>query len=86
MLEGRALVANLVVAVGWLGAGLFLLAYVLLSQGRLLASSRSYQGLNIAGAVGLAISNGSHGAFPSATLNLVWIFIGVHTVMTRCRP
>lgn len=72
-------------AVGWIGAGLFFAAYVMVSQGQLHASSRLYQGLNITGAIGLAIFNGSHNAFPSATLNLVWICIGVYTVMTRCR-
>lgn len=72
-------------AFGWAGAALFLVAYVLVSQGRLPASSFLYQGLNIAGAVGLAICNASHSAFPSATLNFVWIGIGVHTVITRKR-
>ncbi len=72
-------------AVGWMGAALFLIAYCLVSQGRLHAKSRAYQGLNIAGAVGLAISNGSHGALPSATLNLVWICVGVHAMNARRR-
>ena len=72
-------------AIGWCGATLFLLAYALLSRGYLHASSGLYQALNIAGASCLAISNGSHSAFPSATLNLLWIFVGLHTVLTRHR-
>lgn len=72
-------------AVGWIDAALFLGAYVMVSQGRLQASSLLYQGLNITGAVGLAMFNGSHNALPSATLNLIWICIGVYIVMTRCR-
>ena len=75
----------LIPAAGWAGAAVFLLAYLLVSRGKLHASSHLYQGMNIAGAVGLAISNSSHGAFPSATLNVMWICIGVHTLITRCR-
>jgi hypothetical protein len=82
---GDHFVEYVVPAAGWMGASLFLFAYVLISQGRLLSSSHLYQGLSIAGAIGLAISNASHSAFPSATLNLVWICIGIHTLMTRCR-
>lgn len=62
-----------ILIIGWVGACLFLVAYVLLSRGWLAAHSRVYQGLNIAGAAGLAVSNGAHGALPSATLNLIWI-------------
>jgi hypothetical protein len=81
----KDIVECLVAAAGWAGAALFVTAYGLLSRGRLHGSSRVYHGLNIAGGVGLAICNGSHGAFPSATVNLVWICIGVHTMLLRYR-
>ncbi len=75
---------SMIPVVGWAGAALFLVAYLAVSQGRLHPNSHLYQGLNIAGALGLGICNTSHSAFPSATLNLLWIGIGIHTVMTRC--
>ena len=62
--------------VGWVGAGLLLLAYALLSTRRLRAGF-AYQVLNLAGAAGLTVNALVHSAFPSATLNVVWLAIGV---------
>ena len=66
--------------VGWAGAGCLLLAYWLVSSGRLIGRSYSYQLLNIAGAVLLSVNSGYYGAFPSVGLNVVWIVVGVMTV------
>ena len=59
--------------VGWTGAILILLAYLLLSAGRLSGQSLTYQGLNVAGAAGFVVNGWWHGALPSATLNLIWM-------------
>jgi hypothetical protein len=61
---------------GWLGAGSLILAYALLSAGRI-RNGTAYQLLNLAGALGLAVNAVAHGAFPSAGLNLVWLGIGL---------
>ena len=61
---------------GWAGAVLILLAYLLLSMGRLTGQSILYQGMNVAGAAGFAINGWWHGALPSATLNVIWALIG----------
>jgi hypothetical protein len=61
--------------VGWLGAACLLLAYGLLAARRLRADWR-YHGLNLAGALGLALNGAVHGAWPSVGLNVVWLFIG----------
>lgn len=67
-------------AVGWAGAAALLLAYGLVSAGRLDARSLRFQLFNLAGAVGL-LSNGIwHGAWPSAALNAVWLLIGITAV------
>jgi hypothetical protein len=58
------------------GAVLILLAYLLLSMGRLTGQSILYQGMNVVGAAGFAINGWWHGALPSATLNVVWALIG----------
>ncbi len=71
-------------AVGWAGAAALLLAYGLVSAGRLDARSLQFQLLNLVGAVGL-LSNGIwHGAWPSAALNAVWLVIGI-TAIGRLR-
>lgn len=62
--------------IGWAAAALILLAYALLSAGRLTAKSPAYQWMNVAGAIGFIINSGWNGAIPSAALNLVWMMIG----------
>ena len=61
---------------GWSGAALILLAYLLLSIGRLTGQSVVYQGMNVVGAAGFAVNGWWHGAIPSASLNVIWLLIG----------
>lgn len=61
---------------GWAGAFLILLAYLLLSAGRLTGQSLVYQAMNVAGAAGFIINGWWHGALPSAVLNVIWMLIG----------
>ena len=62
--------------VGWGGATLILLAYLLLSAGKLTGQSVLYQGMNVVGAAGFIVNGWWHGAIPSATLNVIWMLIG----------
>ena len=55
---------------------LILLAYLLLSAGRLTGQSLVYQGMNVVGAAGFVINGWWHGALPSAALNVLWLLIG----------
>lgn len=64
--------------VGWGGALLILLAYLLLSMGRLTGQSAVYQWMNVAGAAGFVVNGWWHGALPSTALNIVWM--GICTV------
>ena len=61
---------------GWAGALLILLAYLLLSMGRVTGQSLLYQGMNIVGAAGFVINGWWHRALPSAALNVLWLLIG----------
>lgn len=61
---------------GWAGAVLILLAYLLLSAGKLTGQSLVYQGMNVLGAAGFVINGWWHGALPSAVLNVLWLLIG----------
>ena len=63
--------------VGWGGAVLILLAYLLLSAGRLTGQSLTYQGMNVLGAAGFIVNGWWHRALPSAVLNILWLVIGV---------
>ena len=63
--------------VGWAGATLILLAYLLLSAGRLTGQSLAYQAMNVLGAAGFIVNGWWHRALPSAVLNILWLGIGV---------
>ena len=67
----------LVEIVGWAGALLILLAYLLLSSGRLSGQSAAYQGMNVVGAAGFIVNGWWHGALPSTVLNVIWAAIGM---------
>jgi hypothetical protein len=66
----------LIEIVGWAGAALILVAYLLLSMGRLTGQSAVYQWMNVFGAAGFTINGWWHGALPSAALNVIWMLIG----------
>jgi hypothetical protein len=59
--------------VGWAGALLILLAYVLVTVGRLTGQSLAFQSMNLFGAAGFIINGWWHGALPSTALNVVWM-------------
>jgi hypothetical protein len=61
---------------GWAGATLILLAYLMLSAGKLTGQSIVYQGMNVVGAAGFIVNGWWHGALPSAALNVLWLMIG----------
>lgn len=72
--------------IGWLGAAMILVAYLLLSAGRLEARSFAYQGLNLVGAIAFVINSGWNGAIPSASLNVVWAGIALFALIRVSRP
>jgi len=67
--------------IGWSGAALMLLAYLLLSKGRLHGGSASYHWMNIVAALGFIVNSGYNGAIPSATINVIWIGIGAFALL-----
>ncbi|HEX2803281.1 MAG TPA: hypothetical protein VHN55_04775 [Sphingomicrobium sp.] len=62
--------------VGWSGAILILLAYLLLSAGKVTGQSAAYQWMNVVGAAGFIVNGWWHGAIPNTALNVVWMLIG----------
>jgi hypothetical protein len=71
--------------IGWIGAGGVLLAYALVSTGRVAAASYTYQWLNLAGAAGLAINTLHYTAYPSMALNVVWAAIALYAIGNLAR-
>lgn len=65
---------------GWAGAGLVLLAYVLVSTGRLEGRSVAFQLLNLVGSLGFVVNTAWHGAIPSMALNIVWSAIALYAL------
>ena len=49
----------------------------MLTAERVTSRSVVYQGMNVAGAAGFIVNGWWHGALPSATLNVIWMLIGV---------
>jgi len=72
-----------IAVIGWIGAGLLLVAYVLVSLGRLEGRGARFQYLNLLGGAGLAANSAASHAFPSAVLNVIWMAIGVVTLVRR---
>jgi hypothetical protein len=70
---------------GWTGATLILLAYLLLSAGKLTGQSKLYQWMNVVGAAGFVVNGWWHGAKPSAALNVLWFLIGAVALMRLAR-
>jgi hypothetical protein len=72
---------------GWAGAVCLLAAYVLVSSGRLNGKSARYNWINLAGGALLSYASWVKGAWPSVTLNVVWIVIGLRAItMIKRRP
>ncbi len=61
--------------IGWLGTGLLLGAYALLTTGRLQAGV-VFQVMNLVGGFFLIVNSAYYGAWPSVGLNVVWVVIG----------
>jgi hypothetical protein len=76
---------TLIEVIGWIGALLILAAYGLISAGKLPGRSLSYQVMNVAGAMCLIVNSGWNGAMPSAALNVVWMCIGLFTILQHRR-
>jgi len=70
---------------GWVGAGLILLAYLLVSAEKLTGRSPAFQWMNLVGAAGFVVNGAWHGAIPSATLNILWMAIAAAALVQIAR-
>jgi hypothetical protein len=67
--------------IGWVSVAMMLSAYLLLNAQKVSAKSRLYQWLNVLSGAGFIINSGWNGAYPSAAMNVVWMFIGIFGVL-----
>ena len=75
--------ASILITVGgWIGAAELLLAYALISKGRIAGDSLRYQALNLTGSVLLVINCGYTGAWPSVIANTFYVIVGINILMT----
>ncbi len=63
---------------GWAGSFLLILAYYLNSKNWFTAQSFWYQMANLVGSLLLIVNTIYFGAYPSAFVNIVWVFIGFY--------
>jgi hypothetical protein len=66
---------------GWVGTVGSIWAYVLLSRGRVEATSLRYSALNLVAGVLAGTASAVYGAWPSVGANVVWCAIAVHSAM-----
>ena len=68
-----------------MGAGMILLAYILVTAEKLTGRSPAFQWLNLLGAAGFIVNGLWHGAIPSASLNIVWMGIAAFALIRLAR-
>lgn len=68
--------------VGWIGALLFIVAYLLLALKKISASKPLYHILNILGAICLMLHASELHDFPNLLVNSIWALIGIYAVLT----
>lgn len=79
---GEPMTADLLSDVlGWIGAGLLLGAYALVSTRKLEGDSIAYQALNLLGSAFLIVNSFHYGAYPSVGVNVVWIGIALFAIV-----
>jgi len=65
---------------GWAGVVLLIIAYFLLSMKKIKSNSLIYHGLNLFGAVGIAVSAFATSSWPSVVLNIIWFGIAAFSL------
>ena len=78
---------TLIDVLGWIGAIVLLIAYMLVSTKRVEGDSTGEQLLNVVGSIFLIINTFHYGAYPSGALNVFWMAIGIYAIrktIARC--
>lgn len=68
---------NIYNVIGWVGALLIIIAYLLVSFGYVAATNLWYQVINLVGAVGIVLSSYRKKDMQPVVLNIFWILISL---------
>jgi hypothetical protein len=71
---------------GWLGVAALLLAYGLISAGKVKGDSVPYQVMNLGGSACVLLNSLRFGAYPSVGVNAVWMVIAGLALARALRP
>lgn len=67
--------------IGWIGAFLIVLAYFLVSYKKVKSDSRTYQAMNLIGAIGVGVNASYQEAWPSFVIQIIWSVIAIATLV-----
>jgi hypothetical protein len=84
--KGAAVLTLSMELCGWIGGLLLICAYALVSFGRISPRGGVFQSLNLAGSLMLAGNSAFHHAWPSVSVNLIWIAVGAGALMKCWLP
>jgi hypothetical protein len=68
---------NTIQLIGWVGGVSLLLAYGLVTSGKLAATGSTYLAVNFFASIALGLSTAAAHAWPSTTVNALWLAIGL---------
>ncbi|WP_026995067.1 CBU_0592 family membrane protein [Flectobacillus major] len=71
----------LIEILGWIGSVLIVGAYAFNMQGKLKADSPLYIWSNLLGGIFFVVNTLAHKAYPSAMVNVVWVFIAIYSII-----
>lgn len=71
--------------IGWVGTIAIMVAYWLVSTGKISPVSKTYQLLNLFGAGFVIVNVAFHAALPSVALNTIWFFIALFGLFQKSK-
>jgi hypothetical protein len=71
---------------GWFGAAVVVVAYGLVSAGRVGGRAVGYQLMNLGGSALLILNTAYHGALPSLAVNVIWAGVATMTLARGFKP
>jgi hypothetical protein len=69
--------------IGWISSVLIVGAYFLNIRGKLTTDDTRYIWANLIGGIGFVINTFYKEAYPSATVNVIWVIIAVSALLKR---
>lgn len=69
--------------IGWVGTIAIMVAYWLVSSGKIFPVSKTYQLLNLFGAGFVIVNVAFHSALPSVALNTIWFFVALYGLFRK---